>query len=133
MKRFDVQSVELPAPFDKAFQYIADPVRLPEWTHAFSSVQDGTAVMVTPAGAVRVALSVDASARHGTIDWTMRFPNGEVASAASRLVAAGERSIYTFVLQPPPAPLEQLEGALAEQSRILADELRTLARRLADA
>ena len=40
------------------------------------------------------------------------------------------KSIYTFVLEAPPAPLEELEGALAAQSRILANELSGLPARL---
>jgi hypothetical protein len=36
--------------------------------------------------------------------------------------------IYSFVLTAPPLPLEQLEGALAAQSRILGEELERLRR-----
>jgi uncharacterized protein YndB with AHSA1/START domain len=35
MTTFDVQSIEIAAPFSMAFRYIADPANLPEWTHAF--------------------------------------------------------------------------------------------------
>ncbi|MGH7837256.1 MAG: hypothetical protein ACREQC_05440, partial [Candidatus Binataceae bacterium] len=63
MKTFDVQSVEIKAPFDKAFAYIADPRRLPKWTAAFGtgrigqypafrSVGDRRATMQTEAGSV---------------------------------------------------------------------------------
>jgi uncharacterized protein YndB with AHSA1/START domain len=34
MRDFDVQTVELAAPFEVAFRYVADPEALPEWTHA---------------------------------------------------------------------------------------------------
>ena len=51
-------------------------------------------------------------------------------NATTTLTLTGGKSIYTFVLEAPPAPLEELEGALAEQSRVLADELATLATRL---
>jgi hypothetical protein len=54
-----------------------------------------------------------------------------VATAHSRVTPHRGKSIYTFVLEAPPAPLEELEGALAEQSRILADELSSLAARMA--
>ena len=130
MRTFDVQSIEITTPFATAFRYISDPANLPEWTHAFRQVVDNRATMETPAGTVRVGLQVEASERHGTIDWTITFPDGGVAKAASRVVPHGDRSIYTFVLEAPPAPLEQLEGALAEQSRILTTELATLASRL---
>jgi hypothetical protein len=130
MRTFDVQSIELDVPFADAFSYLANPTTLPEWTHAFRAVDDRQATMVTPHGAVQVDLRVDASEAHGTIDWTLTFPNGAVARAHSRLIPSGPNSIYTFVLEAPPVPLEELEGALAEQSRILADELATLAQRL---
>jgi hypothetical protein len=132
MNTFDVQSIEIAAPFSMAFRYIADPANLPEWTHAFKQVEDGRATMETPAGAVQVRLRVDASETHGTVDWTITFPDGGVAKAASRLVPHSNHSIYIFVLEAPPVPLERLEGALAEQSRILTKELATLARRLGD-
>ena len=130
MSTFEVQGIEIAAPFQAAFRYIADPANLPEWTHAFKHVSEGLATMKTPAGAVQVGLRVEASEPHGTIDWVITFPDGGVATATSRVTPHGDRSIYTFVLEAPPVPLERLEGALAEQSRILATELATLARRL---
>ena len=128
MSTFDVQSIEIAAPLSAVFRYIADPANLPEWTHAFKQVSGDHATIETPAGAVQVGLHVQASEPHGTIDWTMMFPDGAVAKAASRVTPHGDRSIYTFVLEAPPVPLERLEGALVEQSRILATELATLAR-----
>jgi hypothetical protein len=100
-------------------------------THAFKAADDRQATMSTPQGTIQVALRVDASEAHGTIDWTMTFPNGAIAKAHSRVTPHRGKSIYTFVLEAPPAPLEELEGALAEQSRVLADEIATLATRLA--
>jgi hypothetical protein len=130
MRTFDVQGIELDVPFADAFRYLANPMTLPEWTHAFKTADDHHATMSTPQGTVHVDLRVDASQAHGTIDWTMTFPNGAVAQAHSRVTPHRGKSIYTFVLEAPPAPLEELEGALAEQSRVLADELATLATRL---
>ena len=132
MSTFDVQSIEISAPFSAAFRYIADPANLPEWTLAFKHVSEGHATMETPAGALQVGLRVQASEAHGTIDWVITFPDGGIAKAASRVTPHGDGSIYTFVLEAPPVPLERLEGALAEQSRILATELATLARRLGE-
>ena len=131
MRTFDVQSVEINAPLEVAFRYIADPRTLPEWTHAFASVDGTRAVMRTPAGAAEVELTVDASSPSGTIDWTMTFSNGVTARAWSRVVPHGPgRVIYSFVLEAPPVPLEQLEGTLAHQSTELAGELATLTRLL---
>lgn len=131
MPEFDVQAIEIAAPFEAAFRYVADPRTLPEWTHAFRSVADGRAVLATPKGSVEVGLEVRASRESGTVDWIMTFPDGSVGKAFSRLVALGaDRSVYSFVLLAPPVPLEQVEGALAEQSRVLKEELATLQRRL---
>jgi hypothetical protein len=127
MKSFDVQSIGLNVPRSVAFTLIADPVQLPRWAHAFAAVHDGRAVLRTPNGEVEIGLEVQASAIHGTIDWQMTFPDDSVARACSRLVELDQdRSVYSFVLTPPPVPLEQLEGALEAQSRTLAEELRKL-------
>ncbi len=37
-----------------------------------------------------------------------------------------EDNVYSFVLLPPPVPLEHLEGALEQQSRRLKEELASL-------
>lgn len=133
MKQFDVQSVALDVPLDRAFNYIADPRRLPEWTHAFADAGAGHARMRTPQGEVDIALDVRASRENGTIDWRMTFPDQSLATAFSRLVSLeGGRCVYSFVLTPPPVPLEQLEGALEAQSRILSEELMVLKQSLED-
>jgi hypothetical protein len=127
MDTFDVQNIAIQAPYDRAFRYVADPRRLPEWTYAFKAVADGRATLVTGAGTVEVGLTVEASLEQGTIDWTLAFPDGSVARAFSRLVPAGANpTIYSFVLLPPPVPLAELEGTLAEQSRIFREELAAL-------
>lgn len=124
MKLFDVQGIELHAANDGVFAYVADPAHLPAWTSAFATVANGKALMRTPQGEVEIDLVVFSSKAQGTIDWKMTFPDGSVATAFSRVISLDhDRSIYTFVLTPPPVPLEQLEGALDAQSRTLADEL----------
>jgi len=126
-RAFAVESVELNAPLKAAFDYIANTSKLPEWTHAFKGVREGHAVMETPNGTVEVGLEVRASEPHGTIDWYITFPDGNVAVAYSRLVPRNtERVVYSFILLAPPVPLEQLEGALSQQTAILRDELRKL-------
>ena len=131
MKTFDVQSIELDVPAKRAFSYLADPAHLPEWTSAFARVQDGRALLRTPRGETEIELDVQAHNAAGTVDWSMRFADGSVARAYSRLVPAGDaRCIYSFVLMAPPVPLSDIEGALEAQSRTLAEELGTLRRRL---
>jgi len=127
MKNFDVQGIDLNVPQGKALAFIADPAQLPRWTNAFASVTPGRAVMRTPSGEVMIDLKVEASLEHGTVDWRMTFPGRSVATAFSRVVEIDrDRCIFSFVLTPPPVPLEQLEGALEAQSRTLAEELRKL-------
>ena len=127
MDAFRMESVRLATTPERAFRYIAAPVNLPQWTHAFKATHDGKAILATPAGEVEVGLRVDASAAQGTIDWHLTFPNGSVASAFSRLVPeTSERCIYSIILLAPPVPLEQLEGTLNEQAKILRGELANL-------
>jgi len=129
MKRFDVQGIELDVPPEQAFSYIADHTHLPRWTSAFASVTNGRAVLRTPNGEVGIGLEVHASEQHGTVDWHMTFPDGSVATAFSRVVKLDpQHCVFSFVLTPPPVPLEQLEGALEAQSRTLSEELGHLKR-----
>lgn len=95
MKTFDVRTIEINAPFDRVFGYIADARKLPEWTNAFKSVSDGRALMETPNGSVEVKLVTQAARDQGTVDWIITFPDGSVATAYSRVVAADkERSLF---------------------------------------
>lgn len=127
MSGFRVESVRIRAAFERVFGYIAAPQNLPEWTHAFKAVQNGKALMATPAGEVEVNLKVNSSCSEGTIDWFMRLPDGNEATAYSRLVPdSSESCIYSFVLLAPPVPLAQLEGTLDQQVEILRDELKRL-------
>ena len=127
MDSFRVESIRIKTTLEKVFQYVADPNNLPQWTHAFKAVVNGKAIMATPDGTMEVSLKVKASAPQGTIDWQITFPDGTVAGAFSRLVpdSAGY-CIYSFVLEAPRVSLEQLEGTLSEQARILRQELKKL-------
>lgn len=128
MKTFDIQAVEINSTFEKAFRYIAESRNLPEWTRAFKRVSDGKALLETPNGSVEIGLKVNASREQGTIDWMMRFPDGSLWTAYTRVVEAEKnRCVYGFVLMAPPVPLEQLEGTLRQQSQILREELASLA------
>ena len=133
MNTHRVESVQIAAPSDKVFEYIADPAKLPEWTHAFKSVNKENALMNTPSGCVEVGLVVEASKANGTVDWHMTFPDGTVASAYSRVVRGPDgHAIYSFVLLPPPLALEQLEGTFDRQVVTLREELKKLSEILAN-
>lgn len=124
MKNFDIQGIDLNVPKSKAFAFIAEPNNLPKWTNAFTSINQGKAVMQTPDGEVEIELEVQASAEHGSVDWRMTFPDHSVATAFSRIVEANkDHCVYSFILMPPPVPLEEIEGALEAQSQILEEEL----------
>ena len=83
--------------------------------------------MQTPEGEVEIDLEVFASADLGTVDWRMIFPDQSVATAFSRITEVDKHQcIYSFVLMPPPVPLEEIEGALEAQSQILEEELKKL-------
>lgn len=124
MKRFVLQGIELPVPMNTAFEYIADPANLPVWTNAFAEIDGSQATLRTPEGEVDITLRVESSPTTGTVDWYMTFPDGSVGTAFSRVVPLeGERCSYSFVLTPPPVPLEEIEGALDAQAEILAEEL----------
>ncbi len=70
---------------------------------------------------------MEASEKQGTIDWIMKFQDGTVARASSRVIPLTvEDNVYSFVLLPPPVPLEHLEGALVQQSHTLKEELASL-------
>ncbi len=129
MKTFDVQGIDLNVPRNTAFAFLADPAQLPRWTSGFASAAPGRAIMRTPEGEVAIDLDVESSRERGTVDWRMTFPDRSVATAFSRVVESGrDRCIFSFILTPPPVPLERLEGALEAQSRTLAKELRELKR-----
>jgi hypothetical protein len=127
MKNFDVQSISIATTLTNAFSYISNPDTLPEWTNAFKKASNTSATLQTPNGEVDISLEVKSSNESYTIDWYMQFPDGSLATAFSRLIPITENQcIYSFVLTPPPVPLEQLEGTLEMQSQILAKELLNL-------
>jgi hypothetical protein len=127
MKPFDVQSIEMTASADAVFDYVAEARNLPRWASAFAEVGNGHARLRTPQGEIGIELAVHGHRPARTVDWEMTFPDGSKGFAHSRVIALdSRRSAYTFVLTPPPVPLEQLEGALDAQSKILTEELRRL-------
>lgn len=124
MKTFDLQGVEIKGNFRSVFDYIANPENLPHWAHAFKSVTGDRAVLQTPQGSTEIRLRTARSEAEGTVDWILEFPGGEVGRAFSRVLRHKPGAVlYTFTLLAPPVPLEMIEGALAQQSRTLGEEL----------
>ena len=127
MRMFDVQGVEIVASRQKVFEFVRVPGNLTRWAHAFVSAGNGRARLETPAGAIDIALEVDADVEAGTVDWRLTFPDGGVGLAQSRVTeTTRDTCIYSFVLHAPPVALEQVEGALDAQSALLRSELATL-------
>jgi hypothetical protein len=127
MKKFDIQGIDIKAPKSVVFAFIANPCNLPKWTQAFISASSGKAVMQMSQGQVEINLEVLSTFEQGTIDWQMTFPDSSVATAFSRVVEADKNyCIYDFVLMPPPVPPEEIEAALAAQSKVIKKELKTL-------
>ena len=127
MRTHDIQGIEIQANKDDVFAFVREPGNLTRWTNAFEQVAGGRARLLTPAGSVDITLDTLANAQAGTVDWTLRFPDGSVGLAHSRVQETTRGScIYSFVLHAPPVELEQLEGALQEQIVTLKQELATL-------
>ena len=131
MRAFDVQGIEIRASRRAVFDFVRDPHNLPRWAHAFRQADDTRASLKTPTGAVDIALRTSSHEDAGTVDWELRFPDGAIGVAQSRVTETARGTcIYSFVLHAPPVPLEQLEGALDAQRAILREELAELKRLL---
>ena len=85
MRMFDVQGIEIIAPYHKVFEFLREPANLRRWAHAFVSAGNGRARLETPAGVVDVALGVTADAETGVVDWRLAFPDGSIGIAQSRV------------------------------------------------
>ena len=123
---FDVQSIGINRTANNVFDFIAKPENLSLWTNAFAKADQSSAIMVTPNGEFPIGLETLISKENGTIDWVMTMPDGSIGKAFSRVSENGKNAVYSFVLLAPPVPLEELEGALAAQKIILAEELKDL-------
>jgi hypothetical protein len=127
LKTFDLQHIEIEAPFENVFLFIANPVNLPLWTSAFREADENSALLVTPMGELRIGLQT-ISHPSGIIDWHMQMPDGSISKAYSRVISLPNgKSLYSFVLLAPPVPIEVVEGTLEQQKKLLADELKKLA------
>ena len=127
IKTFDVQYIEIEAPFEKVFAFIANPENLPLWTSAFKEANNRTALLVTPIGELRIGLQTITDVS-GIIDWHMQMPDGSTGKAYSRVTSLPNgNAVYSFVLLAPPVPVEEVEGTLEQQKILLAAELKKLA------
>lgn len=124
---FGTVSEELPASFDSAFLYLADPANLPEWALAFKQADSTSAVMSLPDGDVPIGLITEVSKQAGTIDWHMKMPDGSVMRALSRLNFCTEKStVYTFTFFAENVADELLDAQLAEMRAVIVAEFENL-------
>jgi len=131
VRTFDVQGIEIRASRPVVFDFVRDPHNLPKWAHAFQQADDKRANLKTPTGTVDIDLRTFSREDAGTIDWELKFPDGAIGFAQSRVTETARGTcIYSFVLHGPPVPLEQLEGALDAQRMTLREELAELKRLL---
>lgn len=127
LRQFEVEGIEIRAARTTVFAFVSDPRNLPRWAQAFKSADWEHARLETPAGVVDITLRTLANREAGTVDWALEFPDHAIALAQSRVTETTRGTcIYSFVLHAPPVPLEQLEGALAQQRATLRHELQTL-------
>lgn len=127
MRTFDVQGIEIRTARDRLFKFVSEPGNLPRWARAFKSADRQQARLESRAGTVDIGLHTEANQAAGTVDWRLEFPDESVALAQSRVTETARGTcIYSFVLHAPPVPLEQVEGALDQQSATLRQELMTL-------
>lgn len=127
LQDYAVHHVELNVSKSMAFDYIADKGNLESWTCAFKNVDGDRALLATPDGEVPISLKVFAFMDEGSVDWEIIFPDSKVAKVFTRLIELDvERCLYCFFLLAPPVPHDRLKEVLAQQSKVVVDELNAL-------
>ncbi len=122
--RADTKTISIDAPPAKVFDFLKEPENLPRWAVGFAKSvrKDGDKWYVTT-GQGEIAVAIDADKRTGVVDFRMRpVPEVEVV-AASRVIARGNGSEYTFTqFQVPGMPDE----VFAQSIKALEHELAVL-------
>jgi hypothetical protein len=124
MMRSDTQTTSIPASYDEAFAFLADPRNLPRWAVGFARGirREGNGWIVqTNQGDVPVRFVTDA--QRGTIDFHMTVAPEVEAVAYSRVIPNADGAEYVFTqFQSPGMPDEvfaALRAALTEELAIL--------------
>lgn len=125
---YDVQHVNIKATPDTVYNFVAEPTNVPKWAIGFSEVNGETALMESPMGKMQIGLKMLCNPETRTVDTIMTMPDGSIGKAFSRVTENdnGDSAIFSFVLMAPPVPLQEIEGALAQQKKQLAKELLVL-------
>jgi hypothetical protein len=120
--RTHTATIEIQAPPQRAFGFLADAATLPVWAIGFAKAieRDGDRYVVTLASGERLPLRIDADAATGVVDFVSLPAPGVEAPAHSRVVAHGGGSLYTFSMhQGPGMPDELFDAQVAELEREL--------------
>lgn len=117
--RSDTQSIMIGAPVSAVHAFVADPANLARWAVGFAQEvrqEKGQWIVRTAAGDVQVGVAAALS----TVDFHMRPAPGFEVSAFSRVLPAGDASVYVFTqFQGPGMPDEVFDA----QVKALGHEL----------
>ena len=104
----DTQSISIEASPARVFQIVADPRNLPRWAVGFArSVRQENGRWYVQTGGGEVPLRMETDATRGIVDFWLSVAPGREILAASRVVARGPASEYTFTqFRAPDMPAE---------------------------
>ena len=122
--RADTKTISIEAPPSKLFDFVKSPENLPRWAVGFAkAVRRERDTWYVTAAQGEVAVSIDADARTGVVDFHLRpDPQVEVL-AASRVIPRGAASEYTLTqFQTPGMP----DAAFLQSVKALEHELTVL-------
>ena len=119
--RSDTQSIMIDVPLAAVHAFVAEPANLPRWAVGFAQgVRQENGRWIVQTGAGDMPVRVDADETCGAVDFHMEPAPGVEVSAFSRVVPAGEGSVYVFTqLQGPGMP----DAVFDAQAQALGHEL----------
>ncbi len=95
--RCDTRTVTIDAAPEDVLAFVADPANLPRWAIGFAKdVRHQPEGWVVSTAQGDIAISIEADARCGTVDFRMEMAPGLEVTAYSRVVPNGDGCEYTF-------------------------------------
>lgn len=120
----DTKAVTLPAAFDEAFAFLAEPENLPRWAIGFArGIRREGDQWIVQTGHGEVPIRYVSDPDRGTIDFHMIPAPGVDVVAYSRLVPNGDGAEYVFTQFQGPGMSDEV---FAGQRQALAEELAIL-------
>lgn len=120
--RTHVASIEIAAPAQRTFDFVADLERLPVWAIGFAKTieRSGDRFTVTTASGEQVGVRAVCSPELGVVDYVMSPVPGVDLPAHTRVVAHGDGTLYIFAMhQPLGMPDEVFDRQIVELEREL--------------